>query len=172
MSDARSDPLILALKREGTRKGPFVRKTDKPLPDAWTAEEEKTLRTLWSEGGSGSEIGKIMGRTRNAIIGKVHRLKLAGRPSTVARNLAAKKPKPKPREPKPKQKSPVDNLPALPVEVPPSVWEPLPFVRSAPLEEVSGCRWPLENGECCNAGLASTRASYCETHTSKALRAA
>ncbi len=46
----------------------------------WTDERVATLRKLWAEGLSASQIAKQLGGvTRNAVIGKVHRLGLAGR---------------------------------------------------------------------------------------------
>ncbi len=51
----------------------------------WTAEKIEQLNKLWSEGMSITEIGKILGMTRNAVVGKAHRLGLAKRPSPIAR---------------------------------------------------------------------------------------
>jgi GcrA cell cycle regulator len=50
----------------------------------WTEDRVDTLKKLWAEGLSASQIaGKLgMGVTRNAVIGKVHRLNLAGRVNT------------------------------------------------------------------------------------------
>lgn len=46
----------------------------------WTEERVSLLRKLWTEGLSASQIAKQLGGvTRNAVIGKVHRLGLAGR---------------------------------------------------------------------------------------------
>jgi GcrA cell cycle regulator len=46
----------------------------------WTDERVTLLRKLWAEGLSASQIAKQLGGvTRNAVIGKVHRLGLAGR---------------------------------------------------------------------------------------------
>lgn len=46
----------------------------------WTEERVAQLRKLWTEGLSASQIAKQLGGvTRNAVIGKVHRLGLAGR---------------------------------------------------------------------------------------------
>ncbi len=42
----------------------------------WSAADEQTLRSLWGTAMSASKIGEHMGRNRNAIIGKAHRLKL------------------------------------------------------------------------------------------------
>lgn len=46
----------------------------------WTEEREERLKTLWVEGLSAAQIVKDLGGvTRNAVIGKVHRLGLGGR---------------------------------------------------------------------------------------------
>ncbi|MGH6735129.1 MAG: GcrA family cell cycle regulator [Methyloceanibacter sp.] len=47
---------------------------------AWTDERVELLKKLWAEGLSASQIaGRLGGVTRNAVIGKVHRLGLSGR---------------------------------------------------------------------------------------------
>jgi GcrA cell cycle regulator len=51
----------------------------------WTDERVELLRKLWSEGLSASQIAAQLGSvTRNAVIGKVHRLKLSSRGRTTA----------------------------------------------------------------------------------------
>ena len=46
----------------------------------WTDERVEQLKALWADGLSASQIARILGNvTRNAVIGKVHRLGLAGR---------------------------------------------------------------------------------------------
>ena len=50
---------------------------------AWNDERVDTLKKLWADGLSASQIaGRLGGVTRNAVIGKVHRLGLAGRATT------------------------------------------------------------------------------------------
>lgn len=50
---------------------------------AWTEERVTLLKKLWAEGLSASQIAnKLGGVTRNAVIGKVHRLGLSGRATT------------------------------------------------------------------------------------------
>jgi GcrA cell cycle regulator len=50
---------------------------------SWTDERVDALKKFWQEGLSASQIaGRIGGVTRNAVIGKVHRLGLAGRATT------------------------------------------------------------------------------------------
>ena len=52
--------------------------------NTWTEERVAKLRELWSQGKTASEIGQALGNgSRNAVIGKVHRLKLSGRPSPI-----------------------------------------------------------------------------------------
>jgi len=54
---------------------------------SWTDERVETLKKLWADGLSASQIAaELGGITRNAVIGKVHRLGLSGRakaPSTA-----------------------------------------------------------------------------------------
>lgn len=51
---------------------------------SWTDERIDMLRQLWGSGRSASEIAEILGNvSRNAVIGKAHRLGLSGRPSPI-----------------------------------------------------------------------------------------
>jgi GcrA cell cycle regulator len=63
---------------------------------SWTDERVEQLRQAWTEGKSASQIANLLGHgiTRNAVIGKVHRLGLAGR---------AKPPGAAPAHPRPSQ---------------------------------------------------------------------
>tara|TARA_Y100000817_G_scaffold307292_1_gene293597 strand:+ start:1277 stop:1777 length:501 start_codon:yes stop_codon:yes gene_type:complete len=62
----------------------------------WDESREAKLKELWEKGHTASQIAEILGgTTRNAVIGKAHRLKLAGR-------VQSKKPD--------KQKRQVENL--------------------------------------------------------------
>jgi GcrA cell cycle regulator len=50
---------------------------------SWNDERVEALKKLWADGLSASQIaGRLGGVTRNAVIGKVHRLGLAGRATT------------------------------------------------------------------------------------------
>jgi len=50
---------------------------------SWTDDRVETLKRLWAEGQSASQIAKELGGvTRNAVIGKVHRLGLSNRTET------------------------------------------------------------------------------------------
>ncbi len=67
---------------------------------SWTDERVETLKTMWSEGKSASQIAKELGGvTRNAVIGKVHRLGLSNRNGGGSPAKAAKE-KPATREAK------------------------------------------------------------------------
>ena len=47
---------------------------------SWTTEKEEKLRELWKKGHTASQIASVIGdKTRNAIIGKAHRLNLESR---------------------------------------------------------------------------------------------
>ncbi|HEY8189050.1 MAG TPA: GcrA family cell cycle regulator, partial [Micavibrio sp.] len=61
---------------------------------SWTDERIALLKKLWGEGKSAAEIAKALGGglTRNAVIGKAHRLKLSNRISPIQQNN--KKPQP------------------------------------------------------------------------------
>lgn len=62
---------------------------------SWTDERVELLKKLWADGLSASQIANELGSvTRNAVIGKVHRLGLSGR----AKSLSSSAPRPrKPR---------------------------------------------------------------------------
>jgi len=52
---------------------------------SWTDERVETLKKMWGEGQSASQIAKELGGvTRNAVIGKVHRLGLSNRAAPAA----------------------------------------------------------------------------------------
>jgi GcrA cell cycle regulator len=60
---------------------------------AWTDEVVEQLKQHWIDGKSASQIAGLLGNgvTRNAVIGKVHRLGLAGRAKTAS--TAASRPR-------------------------------------------------------------------------------
>jgi GcrA cell cycle regulator len=74
-----------------TRKGFRL----KEIAMSWDGERVELLRKLWQDGVSASRIAAQLGAgiTRNAVIGKVHRLGLAGRakPATAATAPRAKR---------------------------------------------------------------------------------
>jgi GcrA cell cycle regulator len=54
----------------------------------WNEETIARLRELWAEGLSTAEIGRRMGVSKNAVVGKAHRLNLPARPSPIRRDGA------------------------------------------------------------------------------------
>lgn len=57
---------------------------------SWTEERVEILKRMWSEGKSASQIAKELGGvTRNAVIGKVHRLGLSNRTQAAAKAESA-----------------------------------------------------------------------------------
>ena len=65
---------------------------------SWTDERVETLKKMWGEGQSASQIAKELGGvTRNAVIGKVHRLGLSNRTGGGGSAKAAPKEKPAPK---------------------------------------------------------------------------
>jgi GcrA cell cycle regulator len=60
------------------------------IESVWTPERVTQLGQLWDEGLSTAEIGRRLGLTKNAVVGKAHRLGLKPRPSPLK---AAPKPR-------------------------------------------------------------------------------
>ncbi|WP_244305127.1 GcrA family cell cycle regulator, partial [Sphingomonas aquatilis] len=69
---------------------------------SWTDERIDTLKTMWEAGQTASQIAEALGGvSRNAVIGKAHRLGLQSRPSPVKPNEPAAAPAPVPAAPEP-----------------------------------------------------------------------
>ena len=57
---------------------------------AWNDERVAILKKMWLDGNSASEIAKELGNiTRNAVIGKVHRLGLSNRDTNISKSGAS-----------------------------------------------------------------------------------
>ena len=69
---------------------------------SWTDQRIDQLKSLWEKGLTASQIAdELGGVSRNAVIGKAHRLGLKSRPSPVKANEPEKKAAPKKVAPKP-----------------------------------------------------------------------
>ena len=98
---------------------------------SWTEERIATLKTMWEGGSTASQIAdELGGVSRNAVIGKAHRLGLQSRPSPVKANEAPKKAAParKPAAPAPEAEAP---RAAAPVAAPPPPPRPAPVAAPA-----------------------------------------
>ena len=84
----------------------------------WDDETIRQLRALWAEGHSTAEIGRRLGVSKNAIVGKAHRLELDARPSPIRRESS----KPEGERPVPFTRATATTLPPLAsASVPPPV---------------------------------------------------
>jgi len=135
----------------------------------WTEERVATLRKLWAEGLSASQIAKQLGSvTRNAVIGKVHRLGLAGR-ATPSR--PAKRPvrvaRPRVIGPTAPRLRPASSLPMVVI---PDL-EPLRFADGKAASVLtlneSMCKYPIgdpNDADFAFCGRGSTCGPYCQDH--------
>lgn len=141
--------------------------------NAWTDERVALLRKLWAEGLAARDIAAALGGgiTKNAAIGKAHRIGLEGRRRMAPRALTPRPPKPKPAP-----------RPALPPLPPRAFAEPRTVARAASSFSSTGpvrfmrasahaCRWPLDDEPSatmlvCGAPIAgdTTCPAYCAHH--------
>lgn len=106
---------------------------------SWTDERIATLKKMWEGGSTASQIAEELGGvSRNAVIGKAHRLGLKSRPSPVKSNekKAASTPAPAPRKPAATQRPAAEAKPAPAPAPKPVAEEPVrPAASSAPAPE-------------------------------------
>jgi len=86
---------------------------------SWTDERIDRLKAMWTQGSTASQIAEELGGvSRNAVIGKAHRLGLDSRPSPVKageeKKPAAAKPAPTPTTAKPATAAPVKKAVSAP----------------------------------------------------------
>jgi GcrA cell cycle regulator len=115
----------------------------------WTPERVAAVTRLWNEGLTTAEIGRMIGVSKNAVVGKAHRLQLPARPSPIKRGKSVR-PKhtvavPRPAKPRPVQQFTVGN---------------------------AACKWPIGHPDepgfhfCGERALVSK--PYCQNHYEKA----
>lgn len=119
----------------------------------WSEETIARLRELWAEGHSTAEIGRRMGISKNAVVGKAHRLNLSARPSPILRDRTGAPHRP----PMPRRVTgpTLPPLPAVSAAPPPPRPMPAPVVAEAPKPQAvrpttafrsvrpQTCCWPL-----------------------------
>lgn len=132
--------------------------------NVWTDERIEKLKELWPTMPA-SEIAKILGVTRNAIIGKTHRLGLVKGQSVAPEKLAARKTEKAARKAKkpPVEKPAATAVPTVAVEAP--VEQPV----GIPLFDLrhDQCHWVIgepENFSCCGAPASSPGSAWCAAH--------
>jgi len=145
---------------------------------AWTDDRVEILKKLWIEGLSASQIANEMGGvTRNAVIGKVHRLGLSGR-ATPSR---PPRPRPKPAPARSRvaaaSKPSAGTAPVAPrpeVQVAPIEPKRLPSGEFATVLTLTSklCKWPI--GDPAKPGfkfcgrVSDDKAPYCTEHAAQA----
>lgn len=140
----------------------------------WTEDRVGALTKLWLEGQSASQIAKALGGgvTRNAVIGKVHRLGLSGRaaPSQPARTTY--------RPTRPRATAPAPAQPSAPRRIEAAQPRPVTPPRPEPAPELPGtatvmtlgahmCKWPIGDPSSTEFSFCGRRASegvYCVEH--------
>lgn len=156
---------------------------------AWTDERVELLKKLWGDGLSASQIAARLGEvTRNAVIGKVHRLGLSGRATTSRmKSVRPRKKMARPRVVRGNRGAAPGGVSRDGINVVPFEQRIDPAARAAdeldiPLHERKtietlkecSCRWPIgdptrEDFHFCGrnkvAGL-----PYCEFHARKAFQ--
>jgi GcrA cell cycle regulator len=166
----------------------------------WTEDRVETLKKLWADGLSASQIaGRLgMGVTRNAVIGKVHRLNLAGRVNTARTQTqrTARKPSGEAQRPQPRGPS-QPSMPTAGANALKSFAQPQANPRVAPLPEPKPmrlvesskdgritilhlsdktCKWPIgdpTHDDFCFCGHGPREGSpYCEYHARMAYQPA
>lgn len=154
----------------------------------WNDETIAELRRMWSEGMSASQVARQLGGglTRNAVIGKVHRLGLSGREApSRPRSLGGRPPGSKTQNRTAAVAAPASAIvaaiaasPAKPAAI--VVAPPLPLPRPAEVceEKASAtiltlgehaCRWPIGDPDQGDFGFCGARrlgrGPYCEGHS-------
>jgi GcrA cell cycle regulator len=151
----------------------------------WNDERVDVLKKLWADGLSASQIaGRLGGVTRNAVIGKVHRLGLSGRATTSriktrprVRTQVQRRIGMKPRGPG----SPVNSLlrslyPTDEPYVPPAEELVIPLAERKYIQTLteSCCRWPIGDPQqpefhfCGKSKIPGL--PYCEVHARRAFQ--
>lgn len=102
---------------------------------SWTDERIETLKIMWEKGLTASQIAETLGGvSRNAVIGKAHRLGLQSRPSPVKPNEPDAKAAPAAAAPPPPPRPVAKPVVAEPVAPPPPAPAPVAAASAEPRE--------------------------------------
>jgi GcrA cell cycle regulator len=136
----------------------------------WSPERIVELTKLWNDGLATSEIGKRLGISKNAVVGKAHRLHLSARPSPIRRVMMRSL---LPRPPRPI----ADPRSLMPTSAhgaarPPhhgSAHAPAPQPERVVELSNQSCKWPIGHPNEAGFHFCSERAivgkPYCQSHT-------
>jgi GcrA cell cycle regulator len=153
----------------------------------WNEESIARLRALWAEGLSTAEIGRRMSISKNAVVGKAHRLNLPARPSPIRREGVAGVVRPvAPRRvtgptlpPLAAASAPAPQLVTAPISQPPAPPSAVPRVVASRPASTSfrairpqACCWPIgepgtKSFRFCDAE-ATPGKPYCQEHAALA----
>ncbi|MCB1563189.1 MAG: gcrA cell cycle regulator family protein [Alphaproteobacteria bacterium] len=141
---------------------------------SWTDERVTLLKKLWGEGKTAAEIAKALGGvTRNAVIGKAHRLNLSNRVSPIQQNNK-KSQVVRPQQPaaQPAARTAPKSAPAANDTPKKETGKRIPLLHLKP----NMCRWPMgdpreKNFGFCGEGSISGL-PYCADHAKAAYQAA
>jgi GcrA cell cycle regulator len=150
---------------------------------SWTDERVELLKKLWGEGHTAAEIAKKLGQvTRNAVIGKAHRLKLPSRVSPIKSgqkkkikaansNVKAKAANTSSKNKSNKTKASVKMPPTLP-KSDTTIGDKVPLVDL----KASQCRWPNGDPQKDDFGFCARKVMeglpYCQEHAQIGYQAA
>lgn len=137
----------------------------------WNEERTATLRKLWLEGMSASQVARQLGGvSRSAVIGKVHRLGITVRETPVRPRATARSVVRAPSPSRAARETASTPRPALRL---------VETAEMAPTASILGlsthsCRWPIGNPDSHDFGFCgrekTARASYCDEHARGAFR--
>lgn len=153
---------------------------------SWTINSISKLKKLWDKGISTSEIGNKLGFSKNAVVGKAHRLGLKSRSNTVIKKIKRKKTVP------PKTKAAITKTEK--VAATPKTTEKASKTASAPITPIKAkakssskkskhvvemmdlkknmCRWPLGDPRSSDFSFCGEptfkNKPYCLTHCTEA----
>jgi GcrA cell cycle regulator len=139
---------------------------------SWSEDRVITLSRLWRDGLSASQIAKQLGGvTRNAVIGKVHRLGLSGRALPSAPR-AAKAAIPRPRRAQPpiaarqRPSGKPAPIPATPTPEGPGLVDNLVYLNA------HACKWPIGDPKSPSFSFCGRHADgrYCRAHEAQGVR--
>jgi len=116
-------------------RGVPLEETGLPVLVEWTEEVKEELRRRWLVGESGAAIGRHLGASKSAVIGKAHRMGLPERPSPIIEGAQPKRDRR--RVPVPQGST----LPPMRQEAAPKPGQPAP--RAAPKVPAKAAHVPL-----------------------------